>query len=394
MKNKVSAFIFFAVVLIGLGVFWKFNSGTIAQVTSPPAVAASGRAAAMTQAQDGMQKFIDTTAKGFSPDDAGYTELWTFFYLLTTGISDRHVFEYFRQTSSIFLAKGAQPPPLGSDLPLPQEVQSYMQQHQIPEGTPWHNLDSDIKVSGLDLKDKWNDNIRFSLRMNDSALSYLLTEKLFNADGLLAATSPISFPSDALELKTSWIWIDAAAEEKLAELEPYYFIAYAYYTDTHGQMQIGQAALTGFHMVLNSQPGWVWSTFENIHNAEFTQVDYELPIPDDLAAVNTVWQDLLTAENSIFANYRLNGAQVDFVVDSEPVLLANSQIESFFQSNSSCKTCHHIAAFKSSPRLDFFNIVDPEGQGTAYYVGDPPDLTGWTPMDYAWSLKRAQFVRP
>ncbi|MBX2884541.1 MAG: hypothetical protein KTR32_31600 [Granulosicoccus sp.] len=393
MKKPLSTILFFAIVLVGIAVYWK--TGNISHDTGESAGSSDkDRVAAISEKERATSEFIAHSPGGFIPNTDGYDAIWTLFYALTIDINYFRTFEYFRQTSTIFLPEGETPPSIGADIPLPAAVQEYIKVNNIPATAPWHNLDSDVKVSGLDLKDKWNEPIRFSLRMDDSTLSYVLAEKLYNADGLLDRGTAIDFPLGALELKTSWIWIDTKdPQEKLAELQPHYYIAYAYYMDGSGQYQIGQAALTGFHQVLKSQPGWLWSTFENTHNSEFTQITYELPIPPEVDFVNQKWQKLLKSKQSVFANYQLNGAQVSFVENNEPVLLANSQIESFFQDNSSCKTCHHIAAYKADERLQFFNIVDSTGQGTTYYIGDPPDLSGWTSMDYAWSLKRAQFVR-
>lgn len=391
MKKSLSTLLFVTIILVGISAYWK--TSTISPATDESSGGQiSDRDAAIAEKAVAMNELIAHSQDGFIPNPAGYHSLWKLFYKLTLeGLTSRP-FEHFRQTSSIFLPNGEKPKPPGATIPLPDEIQKYIELHKIPATASWHNLDSDVKVSGLDLKDKWNVPIRFSLRMDDSALNYLLTENLYNADGLRAISKPIDFPLSAIELKLSWIWIDT--REKLDALQPEYYIAYAYYVDGEGQYQIGQAALTGFHLVPKVQRGWVWSTFENINNEKFTKAKYELPIDPEVEAANKHWQSLLKSEKSVFANYRLNGVQVSFVDKNEPVLLANSQIESYFQDNSSCKTCHHIAAYKSeNGRLEFYNIVDTTGQGTKYFIGDPPDLTGWSGMDYAWSFKRAQWVR-
>jgi len=75
----------------------------------------------------------------------------------------------------------------------------------------------------------------------------------------------------------------------------------------------------------------------------------------------------------------------------QPTLLANSTIESAFQTQSSCITCHHLASIK--PNGEYFNLANTQGGNLNYYVGDPPSLTGYNFLDYVWSMKRAHRQR-
>lgn len=88
--------------------------------------------------------------------------------------------------------------------------------------------------------------------------------------------------------------------------------------------------------------------------------------------------------NSVFANYQLDGVQLDF---QDPTLLANSNIESAFQPQSSCMTCHATASITKNGA--YFNIVDKSGGNIGYYTGAPPSLSGYTQLDFVWSMKRA-----
>lgn len=97
------------------------------------------------------------------------------------------------------------------------------------------------------------------------------------------------------------------------------------------------------------------------------------------------------------------GGPVDgtVVYDKEPgkggTLLANTQIESAFQSRSSCITCHSIASVaKQLPqqaqdtlRKTFVEV----GVTPPYYVGEAPDLSPFVSMDFVWSLRRAKLAR-
>lgn len=363
------------------------NVETQATTTTDVQVTLPSLTAALTK----LQGESANSPNGIQPSASSYQAFWQLFNVMTQSLGSSLAFEHYRATSSIFLAKGAKPAAVGAPTILPAAVQAYAQANGIASNVVWHNLDSNVKVSGLTLKDKWNQDVRYALRMSDPMLGYILANSLYNLDGISAVKQPIDFPLAAMELKTSWIWIDDPT--KLAALKPLYYIANAYFVDGQGQFQIGQAALSGFHMVPKLQPGWVWTTFENINNPLFTQAKYQLPIDPVLKQVNSKQQQQLSNNNSVFAHYQLNGIQTAYVNGSTPLLLANSQIESKIQNQSSCKTCHSLASFKLNP-FRMSSIVDPQGNGISYYIGNPPDMTGWASMDFAWSLKRAQWIRP
>ncbi|MDA1275495.1 MAG: hypothetical protein O2960_15855 [Verrucomicrobia bacterium] len=301
------------------------------------------------------------------------------------------LFETWRPSSEVYLKNGNRPLPWGDTPSIPSQAQAYAMREGIPSSTIWHNLDSYVQVDGLPLKDDFMRNVRYELYMNEDALSYVLEKQVYNANGQAALTANLSFPETAYELKTSWIWIESGDEKAYAELSPHYFIAHAYY-ETETGYNIGRAALTGMHIISKIQPNWVWVTFENDKNGDYTKASYELPIPPSAVQANQTHQSALKAQGSIFANYRLNGVQLDF---NSPKRLANSQIESAFQSDSSCITCHSVAASKAQPSFEWFSVVDADGGGIQYYTGMPPDkkLEGWTRLDFVWSLRRAQWSR-
>lgn len=49
-----------------------------------------------------------------------------------------------------------------------------------------------------------------------------------------------------------------------------------------------------------------------------------------------------------------------------------------------------------SPANGYFNIVKQQNGGITYYSGNPPteQLKGYNPLDFVWSLRRAQWLRP
>lgn len=383
------------IALVAAVLFYQFgaprDTASEAEVTAAQPVSSNAVTIAST---DSEEPPVTTTLA----DPAATTGLndfaWHTFIRLMP-IQSGVIFENFRATSTVLLPDGSRPPAWGEAVPLPEAVVEYAASHNIPADARWHNLDTVVQVDGLALQDKWLQNVRYELLMNQAIVDYLIASGLYNANGLAAHNGPLNFPADSTELKTSWIWIDSAdTSNKLAELEPYYYIGNAYFEDANGQLQIGSAALTGVHIVpKDDTANWVWITFENEHNDVFTNVKYQLQRSTEVLDSNSRYQQSPPLTGSVFSNYLLNGVQTEFDTNGAPGLLANSQIESNFQQSSSCITCHSLAKFKADPLLSFFNIVDTAGNGTSYFTGEPPATDGWTSMDFAWSLRRASWQR-
>ncbi len=299
----------------------------------------------------------------------------------------------FRQTSTVYLADGSVPAPWGQET-APPDLPPIPANGCVPPGVR-HNLDTAIQVDGRDLLDSWGQSVRYQLLMNRPTFDYIVARQFYNVNGQEAAAQagiPANFPVESYELKTSWLWL-GTDPSRCAEVGDQYYVVNAYYQlfDRDGQpngWQVGYAALAGMHIINKSLPDWVWITFENIYNPQFTAARLELPIASDVQAANRYYQGALAG--SVFANYQLDGVQTTFTVPgqpSQPTLLANSTIESAFQPQSSCITCHSLASIK--PDGEYFNLAYTQGGNVNYYVGDPPSLAGYNFLDYVWSLKRA-----
>src|SRR6202171_387029 len=151
--------------------------------------------------------------------------------------------------------------------------------------------------------------------------------------------------------------------------------------------------LTGLHILTKALPQWVWITFEQVNNLSCTAVQRRDPIPDNIAKVNKQMQALLAGTK--WKNYELVGVQTSAGTADDPVLLANTQIETLFQSRSSCLTCHAIANIATHKptkpeddlRKSFVQRTPPVSP--PYYIGDPPPLAPWVRQDFVWSLRRA-----
>lgn len=317
----------------------------------------------------------------------------------STDASQPVIWEEWRQTTDVYLPKGAKPSPWGTALTLPAQVEPKAKKLGLSTSLPFQNLASDVQADGLDLKAKDGQLVRYNMLMNRSTFDYIYNKKLYNLNGQeqLAKQCPegqeetcINFDSKAMELKNSWIWLEGNPDS--TEIEKNYFITNAYYQDPPGDYKVGSAALTGMHIITKPIPEWVWMTFENVSNSTYTDVKLELPISTAAQQANANYQEQLKKAGSILANYQLIGTQTAFVdSDNEPTLLANSQIESAFQRTSSCITCHDLATISKSDTGPLrFNYTDTSGGNVSYYVGNPPSTPGFVKMDFVWSLRNAR----
>lgn len=298
----------------------------------------------------------------------------------------------YRSSETVYLPTGCPPPAWGQPLPTPPPAVQ-QQAQKLPgyvQGAVIHNLGdvNKFQVNGLVLKDKWGGAVLYQILMNQDTFNYIYQRALYNVEGQEQAArnnQPANFPATSFELKTSWIWLgnDAA---KYNELKGTYYIVPAYYEKVvNGVSQgyvVGNAAMAGMHVINKQQPDWIWITFENVNNPTYTQAKLELPVPDYAVRANQTYQKQL--QGTVFASYQLDAVQLSF---EDPKLMANSTIESAFQKESSCMTCHALASVK--PNGSYFNLVNSQGGNVGYYTGKPPDMPGWTPLDFVWSLRRA-----
>lgn len=321
---------------------------------------------------------------------------WQFFIQMNTPTSatvPKYWETNYRSSETVYLPTGCPPSSWGQTPPPPATVQQQAQ--QLPgyvQGSVIHFLGgvNKFQVDGLVLKDKWGGAVLYQILMNQDTFNYIVQRNFYNVEGQEQAAQnnqPANFPATSFELKTSWIWLGNDAT-KYNELKGTYYIVPAYYENVvNGQSKgyvVGNAAMAGMHIINKQQPDWIWITFENVKNPTYTQAKLENPIPDYAVQANKTYQSQLQSQGSVFANYQLDGVQLKF---DDPTLLANSTIETAFQKESSCMTCHALSSIK--PNGAYFNIVNNQGGNVAYYTGQPPNMAGWTLLDFVWSLKRA-----
>ena len=179
-----------------------------------------------------------------------------------------------------------------------------------------------------------------------------------------------------MEVKAAWSWIDPNDTTCPASS---YFTTKAWYVvkDNNGNpisIRTGLMGLTGLHIISRALPNWVWITFENVNNAKCTKVNRKVLIDPSVVAIDQQMQTALRGTK--WANYEMIGVQTSAGTADKPILLANTQIESAFQTRSSCLTCHAIASVATSKPSDPTvpirqSFVDVQAS-PPYYIGRPP----------------------
>lgn len=314
----------------------------------------------------------------------------------TIGDAGSVVWEGWKPTTAVFLANGAEPDTWETPVAVPTAVIDQATQLGLDTNAPFHNLSQIQQADGLVFKtatDEANNIIRYQLNMNQSTFDYVRDNTLYNINGqenIAQSGGTISFDWQAMEIKTSWMWLDGG-DPNYEAIKNSYVVVNAYYLNEDGTTYtVGEAAMTGMHIASKALPNWVWMTFENIHNADYTQATIELGIPASAQSANETYQALLAG--TVYDQYQLVGTQIAFTEDDKATLLANSQIESAFQTESSCITCHYTATIsKETSGALRFSFVDTTDGNLSYYVGAPPDIPdSFLSMDFVWSLRLAQ----
>jgi hypothetical protein len=377
--------------------------GLAIALTSSPAD--SSRAADAIDLDKAQKLLVDPDATRAQVQSGGTEEVaWNWFVALNLPLTGGgpKTWEGWRQTSTVYLPNGQQPAAWGQTPAPPAAVIAQAQKQGLNTNLPFHNLDSDVQSDGLALRDKFNHNVRYEILMNQDTFTYIVNNGIYSVNGQQAmaqADKPTNFPSTAFELKTSWIWI-GTDQRIFNQLNGKYYIVNAYYAlvdgsgKPNGLYQVGRAALSGMHIISKPVPQWLWTTFQNVYDAQYTQATNKLPMPSAAASANQKYRAALKNTGSIFANYQLMGAQWQFIdAAGKPILLANSQIETAFQQASSCATCHSAAGYSATN--GYFNIVKQQNGGITYYTGNPPteQMKSYNSLDFVWSLKRAQWQR-
>ena len=357
----------------------------------------------------------------------------------TIGDAGFVVWQRWKNTDDVFLPNGVAPAGWDPYIGPPEAVVEQAQEGGLCvaadcSSDPFHDIRLIQQASGLVFKSNESLDgtpIRYEIEQNESTFDFIVDRGIYSINGqeALAASCPqptewppldsdrcASFPRNSVETKASWLWVPADSSQ-LDEIKNLYITAIGYYQlyDNNGDpildgngdptYEVGLVALTGLHVTTKALPDWVWTTFENKYNYQYTQSTIEVPIPPETELINDEYQTWLAAQGtpnaSKYANYLLVGTQIEF--DGPPdiqggELLANSQIESHFQFASSCITCHAFSSVTERTDLPLqYSFVDSRGGNLTYFVGSIPDEVkadiiskGYRDLDYVWSLRLAK----
>ena len=239
------------------------------------------------------------------------------------------------------------------------------------------------------------------IHMNRAAYDYIRARELYNVDGQLQAIAAgaVRFPYGAKEVKAKWRPISAAERSRYRTLVV---------TLADGTQRL--YGLTALHIASKDLPTWFWATFEHVDNPSIPDSDHWQLASHDEFACRSAPADCdriptgIGLEGTVRQFYRLRGTLTGFVdAGGQPRRLANSELETGFQSTASCITCHARSSLARQPgaqdrsaevlRLPIFDGAERRG-----FIGAPQpnwfapggSALHFTPLDFVWSLAKAQ----
>jgi hypothetical protein len=331
------------------------------------------------------------------------------------GVPGPTVWETFKSTAEVYLTDGSKPATWNSP---------YVLALQSPEwaataagigavDSPYlHYLSEATMIDGRQIVDSATQIVQYDVRMNRDAFEYVVNNpagyQLFNLEGQGAALNDpnytFNFPAPALEVKAAWRILESGVDDSR------YWTSYGIYTDENGKAKMSKVGLTGLHIISKVLPDWLWVTFEQQDNPASTFQYFE-GRPGAAVGANQTFNPAATAYNTKFQAdlagtkwqyYGIQGWQTKFTDEQgAPTLFANTQAETYFQSSSSCITCHSLTSIgpPATPRLTFWNTANGNIQGFTGKVDfqalakqQYPTAT-FKQMDYAWSFRNAHSTK-
>ena len=323
------------------------------------------------------------------------------------------VWETMKNSTEIYRAQGATPQPWATVNEFPDGVTplttAQLQQKFGQTNSPWlHCLSSSRMIDGQQIVDANTNVLWYDVRCNQDYFNYVTTGPypLYNLEGQESARADASFmfdfPQDALEFKGTWRILGPNDDDTK------YWTAYGAYSDATNTLQYAKIGLTALHIISHVQSNWAWMTFEQVDNPSATY-QYFLGEPGNPVGPNLTMNPVaipineelrLVTHGTKWQNYRVIGWQFDEVRgDGQPVVLANSNIETYFPKSSSCMSCHAMANIgpPDNRRLNMWNTNDSGIQGRVGNIdfegivqGMGLDPTQYKQTNYVWSLREAQ----
>ena len=410
MQRSLIGVLVLAVLGVAGYLFWKPGADTNLAVKVPADPRVKGGAFATSQpGQFSLMMFAylnwpaDTTQRGVldPTKPLGASGAYT-------------VWESFKNTSEIYRPDGSAPAPFQQNTELPSPPDPAVLQKLGAVDSPWvHFLSESRMIDGQQIVDANTSIIRYDVRCNQPHFSYIARNpagyELFNLQGQEAALADpkyqFAFPIDAIEVKASWRVLGISDDASK------YWTAYgAYYNDAN-QMVYARIGLTAIHIISKVTPDWFWITFEQVDDANATFKYFKQQKGDPVGGNPTInpaaapinAQLKAMAKGTKWQNYQLVGWQYQYADNSgQPTILANTQIETYFEQTSSCISCHALASIGPAKqvRLTMWNY-GPDGvtgmvgpiDFQAIAQKQAPGLA-FKPMDHVWSLRQAKSKQP
>lgn len=282
------------------------------------------------------------------------------------------VWETFKNSDQIFLRRG-------SDPGLWDSLQSQGKQlHLTSKATHEEMLLLHINQAvGAPLTDQHGNLVFYEKGCNRISYDFIRMHHYYDASNQ-STLGPIQFPFGSLEFKAAWRLMTPG------DLTNRYYCTSAKVFPPNSPPRVVTVGLVGFHITVKTPnaPQWIWATFEQVDNVPPTKdgvsssfnnpshlgdSNIETPpgtptqvartlvhLPSAVVQLNADWQKRLAGSH--WQYYQLVGTQhpkephnpANYIGDPEPTLLANTVLETYIQSTSSCMACHSTAHSKSS----------------------------------------------
>ena len=327
------------------------------------------------------------------------------------------MFETWATSDQTFLSKGAEPPAWEE---IDWSASATLSAASVPRQIAMFRDVAAAKSGSISDEQE-------EVRLNRAAFDYIRENSLYSVEGqqwFLYNREPIAFPTGAVTVQTVWRPI---GEEDKARYQ------WEEFRDPK-RKRSHLYGLTALHIQSKVLPRWFWATFEHVDNPYRPGLYDEGWLNPSRDSVACPAAELacnrapggFKLEGTRWENYRLRGTQIDYVdAEGNPVILANSELETGFQQSSSCMSCHvrstigpnrnaaasyvynadnkaHEPAPPAPMRLPVFRI-DADGKVTGYNGTPEPDaflLPGQAPggkerflsLDFVWALIEARSV--
>jgi hypothetical protein len=329
------------------------------------------------------------------------------------------VWESYKNVSEVYQANGLRPVAweIDDELPRVPTLAAVTSKERLaaigPVDSNWiHFMAEPVMIDGQRICDSLSRDIHYDVRGDRAYYDYVVNNSsghpLYNVQGQQAALADpnftFNFPVETVEVKASWRILGQFDDASR------YWTAIGVYWDNNHVLRSSRIGLTGLHITSKALPNWVWITFEQVDNPTAT-FSYFLGKKGDALGPNPNYDTSLDPINRSFQQalagtkwqyYALMKVQTAYVdSSSQPILMGNTQMETYFQNMSSCISCHNLASIgkpasaSQNLRLQFFYPLNPYVGAIDFQKIANQQAPGepFKAMDFAWSLRNAHFVK-